>query len=77
LDIVPNFIFVLNRISNALNYLGKYKEDIKFCDKTLTIYPDYIHALNGKGAFSILATDEEAIEWYEKALELDSNFVFA
>jgi tetratricopeptide (TPR) repeat protein len=57
---------------------GNYTEAMNYFDKALSIDPNNVSALNGKGAaLSGLKNYTGSIQYYDKALDIDPNFVKA
>ena len=71
------FYYLANLIKNAnrLRKEKKYDEALKFCDKALFIYPNFVTALNNKGNILFnLKKPKEAVEYYTKAININPNY---
>ncbi|MGC2575403.1 MAG: tetratricopeptide repeat protein [Candidatus Nitrosopolaris sp.] len=67
----PKYKGALSNKGDALNGLGKYKEDVTYFDKALSIDPNYKDALSGKGqALYKLGNYSGAIIYLDRALAI-------
>ncbi|UCH90047.1 MAG: tetratricopeptide repeat protein [Thermoplasmata archaeon] len=71
------FYFLANMIkqANRLRKEKKYSDALRYCDKALFIYPNFVTALNNKGNILFnLKQPNEAIEYYNKAIKINPNY---
>ncbi|MDX1402360.1 MAG: tetratricopeptide repeat protein, partial [Kiloniellales bacterium] len=77
-EIAPDYSEGWNRRA-TVNYLaGRYSESLDDIARTLALEPRHFGALSGRGlVFSALEKPEEALESYEKALEVHPHLIGA
>ena len=66
--------FVYNDHGHLLNMMGRYDDAIVKFDSYLSSHPDYVSSLFGKAiSFIGLNRLDEALYWFDKALEIDDE----
>ena len=84
IKISPNYAEAHNNLGSALNILKEYKKAYNSINKALSIKEDYADAFNNLGQvltnYSIhlnIDKDKEAINCYNRALQIDPNLIEA
>ncbi len=72
----PAFAEGWNRRATLYYVMGRYQDSIADVSETLALEPRHFGALSGMGLiFSALEDDKTALQWFEKALEVNPHMV--
>lgn len=67
----------LNNLGYQLVYAGRISEAIEIFRLNIATYPDYANGFDSMGeVYMIAGQKEKAIEYYKKAIALDSNIIY-
>ena len=71
------FFYLAKLIKEERGFRRKkdFKKALSYCNKALTLYPYFATAWNNKGNLLInMGKKKDAIECYEKAIEINPNY---
>lgn len=74
LRLVPNDVYTLTMLGNALEVLQRHDEQERVFRKAVALAPNYVYAAAGLGsALYFLGRKEEAEQWERRAVDLDPS----
>src|SRR5690625_1077804 len=77
LNLDPESVAALNNMGLLNHQKGEYRQAIQYFEKANRISPSGTYCVNAGNASTCLKEMEEAVYWYQKALEINRNSVSA